>query len=116
MSNKEIVQAMYDEFFNGHDVSSAMKYVKEGYIQHNPGPGQGRDNLMQAFGEKFKSSPDFHLDIQFMIAEGDMVAVYLKSKTPQGETSCRVVDLYRLEDGMLAEHWDVLQPVERSRK
>lgn len=113
MTNKEVVQAMYDEFFNGHDVNAALKYVKEDYIQHNPGPGQGRANLMKAFGEKFISNPTFHLDIQRMIAEDDMVAVYLKAKGPQGETVCQVVDLYRLEDGKLAEHWDVLQPVER---
>ena len=45
-----------------------------------------------------------------MIAEKDMVAVYLKNVDPEGNTKCRVVDIYRLEDGKLAEHWDVLQP------
>lgn len=79
MTNKEVVRAMYEEFFNGHDVNSALKYVKEDYIQHNPGPGQGRENLMKAFGEKFERNPDFHLNVAFMIAEEDFVAVYLKS-------------------------------------
>ena len=46
-----------------------------------------------------------------MIAEGDMVAVYLKNTGPDGRTKARVVDIYRIEGGMLAEHWDVLQPV-----
>ncbi len=112
MTNKEVVEKMYEEFFNGHDVSAALKYVKEDYIQHNPGPGPGRDNLMRAFGEKFQKNPDFHLHVQFMIAEGDKVAVYLKTKGRSGKTRGRVVDIYRLEDGMLAEHWDVLQPAD----
>lgn len=111
MTNTEVVLAMYEEFFNGHDVNAALKYVKEDYIQHNPGPGQGRANLMSAFGEKFRTNPDFHLNIQFTIAEDDKVAVYLKAVDPQENTTCRVVDLYRLEDGKLAEHWDVLQSV-----
>ena len=87
MTNTEVVLAMYEEFFNGHDVNVALKYVKEDYIQHNPGPGQGRANLMSAFGEKFRTNPDFHLNIQFTIAEDDKVAVYLKAVDPQGNTT-----------------------------
>lgn len=64
---------------------------------------------MNAFGEMFKKNPDFYLEVKFMIAEEDMAAVYLKAVTPVGKTTCRVVDLYRLEDEMLAEHLDVLQ-------
>ena len=109
MTNKEVVAAMYREFFNGHDVSAALRYVRKDYIQHNPGVAQGRDGLMEAFAGKFAAEPDFRLDVQMMIAEDDLVAVYLKNTDPEGRTKCRVVDIYRLEDGMLAEHWDVLQ-------
>ncbi len=112
MTNKEVIQAFYQEFFNDHIVESADKYVKEDYIQHNPGVGQGRECLKKAFAEKFIQIPTFHLDIVRMIAEDDMVAVYLKNVGPDGNTRCRVVDIYRLEDGKLAEHWDVLQPCE----
>ncbi len=84
--------------------------MREDYIQHNPGVDQGREALKRAFGEKFAEHPEFRLNIQMMIAEKDKIAVYLKNVDPQGNTKCRVVDIYRLEDGMLAEHWDVLQP------
>lgn len=112
MENKAIIEGFYREFFNGHDVESAKKYVREDYIQHNPGVDQGRAALMEAFGEKFKVFPDFKLDIKMMISEGDMIAVYLKNVDKEGNTKCRVVDIYRIQDGMLAEHWDVLQPVQ----
>ncbi len=108
--NKEVIRKFYQEFFNDHIVGSADKYVREDYIQHNPGVDQGRESLKSAFADKFVSDPDFRLNIQMLIAEKDMVAVYLKNVDPQGNTKCRVVDIYRLEDGMLAEHWDVLQP------
>lgn len=108
--NKEVIRKFYQEFFNDHIVESADRYVREDYIQHNPGVAQGREALKSAFGEKFLEHPEFHLNIQMMVAEEDMVAVYLKNVDPQGNTLCRVVDIYRLEDGMLAEHWDVLQP------
>lgn len=109
--NKEIIRRFYQEFFNDHIVESADRYVREDYIQHNPGVEQGREALKSAFGQKFLAHPDFCLKIQMLIAEQDMVAVYLKNVDKSGNTKCRVVDIYRLEDGMLAEHWDVLQPV-----
>lgn len=110
MTNKELVQSFYKEFFNDHMVESADKYVAENYIQHNPGVEQGREALKTAFGEKFVEHPDFHLEIKFMIEEDDMICVYLKNTAPDGTTKCRVVDMYRIENGKLAEHWDVLMP------
>ena len=108
---RTLIQNFYKEFFNIHDVESAKKYVREDYIQHNPGLGQGRQALMTAFAEKFREHPEFRLEIKWMIVEGDMAAVYLKNVGEDGNTRCRVVDLYRVKDGMLAEHWDVLQEV-----
>ena len=102
MTNKELIKAFYQEFFNDHDVESALKYIREDYIQHNPGVAQGRTGIMEGFREKFKTEPTFHLDIQMMIAEGDMIAVYLKNVDTAGNTKCRVVDIYRLENGRLA--------------
>ncbi len=112
MDTRELIEAMYREFFNGHDTSAALKYVAENYIQHNPGVAQGRAALVDAFSKKFQDDPDFYLEIQQLIVDGDLAAVYLKNKGVDGRTKCRVVDIYRIENGRLAEHWDVLQPVE----
>lgn len=109
--NKNLVCSFYEEFFNGHDVESANKYVKENYKQHNPGLEQGREGLKKAFAQKFIDHPDFRLEIKMMIEEKDIIAVYLKNIDTNGNTKARIVDIYRIQDGMLAEHWDVLQPV-----
>lgn len=109
--NKKLIYAFYDEVFNRHNINAAVKYMREDYIQHNPGVGQGRRNFIEAFRQKFIDDATFRLDIKYIIEENDMVAVYLKNISPDGSTKCRVVDIYRIENGMLAEHWDVLQPV-----
>ncbi len=111
MNTKELIVAFYREFFNDHDLTAPLRYVCEDYIQHNPGVPQGRQGLIDAFAEKFRLCPDFHLEIEFIIVEDDMAAVYLKNKSPDGKTKIRVFDLYRISNGKLAEHWDVLQPV-----
>lgn len=90
-------------------MESADEYVKENYIQHNSGVEQGREALKKAFADKFRMDPDFHLHIVRIIEEDDMAAVYLKNVDANGQTKCRVVDIYRLENGKLAEHWDVIQ-------
>lgn len=110
MENKELIMNFYKEFFNDHHTESAIKYVRKDYIQHNPGVEQGRDALIRAFADKFVQEPTFHLNIEKMISEDDMIAVYVKNVDPDGNTKCRVVDMYRIENGKLAEHWDVLQP------
>ena len=111
MSNEELIRAFYKEFFNDHNVESALKYVREDYIQHNPGVTQGRAGIMEGFRQKFITEPTFHLEIKMVISQGDLSAVYLKNVDPEGNTKARVVDIYRIQDGKLAEHWDVLQPV-----
>lgn len=108
MSNKDVIRAFYQEFFNDHVIEAAEKYVKEDYIQHNPGVPQGRAGLMEGFRQKFITEPTFHLEIKMMIEEDDRIMVYLKNVDPEGKTKARVIDIYRLEDGMLAEHWDVV--------
>lgn len=111
MNNKEIVTAFYQEFFNDHNIQAADKYVREDYIQHNPGVPQGREGLKAAFEQKFKADPTFKLELKRLIQEDDMMSVYLKKIDGEGNTLARVVDIYRFQDGQLAEHWDVLMPV-----
>lgn len=111
MEAKEIVAEFIRRFFNEHDLTAPLTLVREDYIQHNPGVPQGRQALISAFAEKFRREPDFHLEIRKIIAEGDTVAVYQRNVGADGRTKARVVDIYRVEGGQLAEHWDVLQPV-----
>lgn len=111
MEAKAVVAEFIRRFFNEHDLTAPLDLVREDYIQHNPGVAQGRQALIDAFAEKFRREPDFHLEILKIIAEGDTVAVYQKNVGADGHTKARVVDIYRVKDNQLAEHWDVLQPV-----
>lgn len=107
--NKNLIYYFYTKFFNEHDVDSALDCVREDYIQHNPGVGQGRTALMDAFREKFITEPDFHLEVEMIIADGNMAAVYLRNVGADGVEKCKLVDIYRIEEGKLAEHWDIIQ-------
>lgn len=106
MSNKEIVLQFYDRVFNGGDVSAVDEYVKDDYIQHNPIAETGREGFLK-FLEGFLSKGP-HMDIVKIGEDGDMVYVFFKCTMANGTVN-KVCDIYRLEDGMLAEHWDVIE-------
>jgi len=117
MNNKEIIQRFYDEIFNGHQVASAVDFLKEDYIQHNSGIGTGREGFIRHFRDEFfKKYPNFKTNIKRIIAEGEYVVVYLNATGTNimganPERGLAIVDIYRFENGKLAEHWDVVQPV-----
>jgi predicted SnoaL-like aldol condensation-catalyzing enzyme len=103
--NKALVLDAMTSLFQRRDASAVERLYAADYIQHNPGIPQGRDAL-KAIVEQL--SPAVHYEPGLMVAEGEFVAIHGRirgwSDTPQV-----VIDLFRIEDGRLAEHWDVLQ-------
>jgi predicted SnoaL-like aldol condensation-catalyzing enzyme len=111
MTNKEIIEKMYEVIFNGHDLSRASEFIKEDYIQHNPGVKTGLKGFVDAFVLHFQRAPQFRVEIKHLIAEGEYVVVHLHAKGKPEDMGGAVVDIYRMEDGKAAEHWDVLQSI-----
>ena len=106
MTNKEIVLKVYEELFNGRDLSAIDRYVKEDYIQHNPTVETGREGFRK-FCEFFLGMKP-RMEILRCAEDGDTVFVFFKCTLENGAVN-KVCDIYRLEDGMLAEHWDVVE-------
>lgn len=106
MTNKEIVLNFYRDVWNAHDTSRVADYVAEGYIQHNPNVEQGRQGLLN-FLPVFFTKEARH-DIQLALEDGDLVAVYVYVTFNDGSRAV-VTDIYRLENGIIAEHWDSVQ-------
>ena len=105
MSNKEMVLKFYDEVFNNRDLSNIDAYMREDYIQHNPTCENGKAGFLK-FAEFFLGMKP-HMDIIKIGEDGDMVYVFFKCTLESGMIN-KVCDIYRLEDGMLAEHWDIV--------
>lgn len=103
--NKALVLDAMTSLFQRRDASAVKRLYTQDYIQHNPDIPQGRDALEAIVASM---SPDVHYEPGLMIAEGDLVAIHGRirgwASAPQ-----IVVDIFRIEDGRLAEHWDVLQ-------
>jgi predicted SnoaL-like aldol condensation-catalyzing enzyme len=101
-ANLELVERFYTELFGNGDPTAPDRYVAESYLQHNPWIGVGRQGLRDIV-ETTGPAPLPGLGSLGRIAEGDFVVNL--SKLPFGDGFV-LVDLFRVEGGMLAEHWD----------
>jgi predicted SnoaL-like aldol condensation-catalyzing enzyme len=111
-NNKQTVLAYYNMVFNERKPAEAsQKYGGDHYIQHNPQAPDGFDGFVEGFAEQF---PQMSLEIKRAVAEGDMVVTHSLLKTSPEDRGSAVADFFRLEDGKVVEHWDVLQPVPES--
>ena len=105
MTNKELVKTAITEAFINRDKTAIDKYWSDQYIQHNPQVPNGREGLRQLFG---LLGPEFKYDIGLIVADGDFVMVHGRYMG-FGPKPLVAVDIFRVKDGKLAEHWDVLQ-------
>lgn len=106
--NKDLVLKAFAEFTAGN-FEALRAFLREDFVEHSPGNPSGRD----AFVDFIANSPltDARLDLKRVVAEGDYVVLHYHLTFPSDERGQAVVDIWRLEDGMVVEHWDVVQPV-----
>jgi predicted SnoaL-like aldol condensation-catalyzing enzyme len=104
--NKALVLEAFDTLFNKHDYEAAARFWSEGYIQHSAHIEPGRDGLFKLI----RSVPDtLRYEHQLIVAEGDYVIVHGRFSGNGRPAAWIAADVVRIEDGRLAEHWDVLQ-------
>ena len=104
--NKALVLEAFDTLFNKRDYEAAAGFWSDEYVQHSAHIERGRDGLF----DLIRSSPDnLHYEHQLIVAEGDYVIVYGRFTGTGRPVAWVAADVVRIEDGHLAEHWDVLQ-------
>lgn len=110
--NKEVVRDFYTTVLIGRNVDAVPKFLRPDYIQHNPQVPTGLKGFMDTFRERFsqKLPSDYKRELLNVIGDNDMVVVYVRqtwtsSKDGQHHQAFGF-DMFRVQDGMIAEHWD----------
>ncbi|MBQ9032143.1 MAG: ester cyclase [Parasporobacterium sp.] len=106
MNNKEFILKFIEEVFNAHDLSKLDDYMREDYMQHSVEAEDGREGFRKFAEGFFKAEP--YMDVKKVFEADDTVAVFFECRFKGGHRA-KVVDMYRIQDGKLAEHWDVVQ-------
>jgi predicted SnoaL-like aldol condensation-catalyzing enzyme len=105
-NNKKLVLEAFDTLFNKRDYSAAERYWSPHYIQHSAHIEPGREglfNLIKSLPPTLKYEPGV------ILAEGDFVIVHGRFSGFGAPANWIVVDIVRIENGLLAEHWDVIE-------
>jgi predicted SnoaL-like aldol condensation-catalyzing enzyme len=110
-ANKKIVVDFYEKALNQKDFEAAAKYFGPRYIQHNPTAANGPDGLKALVTFLKEKFPNSHSEIKRVIAEGDYVVLHVHSVREPGQRGRAIVDIFKLENGKIVEHWDVIQDV-----
>jgi predicted SnoaL-like aldol condensation-catalyzing enzyme len=110
-ANKKNVVEFYQAMINQKDFEATAKYVGNRYTQHNP---MGADNLegiknfIQFLKEKLS---DARWELKRVFADGDYVITHGLTISKPGDRGMAAMDIFKLENGKIVEHWDVVQPI-----
>jgi predicted SnoaL-like aldol condensation-catalyzing enzyme len=104
--NKALVLQAFDTLFNKHDIAAAERFWSPTYVQHSAHIPPGRDglfNLIKSLPPTLKYEPGT------IVAEGDFVIAHGRFSGFGAPVNWIAADIVRIQDGILVEHWDVIQ-------
>jgi predicted SnoaL-like aldol condensation-catalyzing enzyme len=110
-TNKKNVVEFYEKALNQKDFEAAARYLGPRYTQHNPVAADGPEGLkafIQFLRDKFPSSRS---EIKRVFADGDYVIVHVHAMREPGTRGRAIIDIFKLENGKIVEHWDVGQDI-----
>lgn len=109
-ANRKLVVEFYDRFFNKHDIAAAS-VLADDYRQHNPQVPDGKKPLISFFSGFFKDNAQSKAEIVRSAADGDLVWLHVHATNGADDRGQAIVDIFRVKDGKIVEHWDVIQAV-----
>jgi len=111
-SNTDLVVAFYTRAFNaGEPEAAAAGALGDTYVQHNPGAPDGAAAFVGYVHAMRGRFPELHLEVRRTVAEGDLVVTHSEFHLVPGDRGLAVADIWRIADGRIVEHWDVIQQV-----
>jgi predicted SnoaL-like aldol condensation-catalyzing enzyme len=110
-ANKKVVLDFYDRALNQKDFEAAAKHFGPRYIQHNPNAADGIEGFKKFIEFRREKFPNARSEIKRALADGDMVILHVHGVREPGERGVAIIDMFRVENGKIVEHWDVVQPI-----
>jgi predicted SnoaL-like aldol condensation-catalyzing enzyme len=110
-ANKRLVYDFWREVFEAGHMELAEKYMTESYVQHNPNVPTGRAGFVEFFAKFSKPKPieaQIKAPLVAIVADGDLVILsFVRAlKDPEKKYTSTWFDMFRIENGRIAEHWD----------
>ena len=108
-NNRDMVGYFWNQVFNRHDPSVIDQMTGETYTQHSPGFADGKKAFRDGITGFLKEFPESSAEIKHIGADGDLVFIHNHIKLNPKDRGQAAVDIFRVRDGKIVEHWDVIQ-------
>lgn len=123
-ANKKLYRHYIEDTWNKKNPAAVDRYLKPDYVEHNTNLPPGVDGRKRFMATVLAAFPDYHAEIQEVVAEGDRVVARVEfTGTNDGPYEGRppthnklrfsTADFFRIADGKIAEHWDVVNVLPR---
>ena len=112
--NKQIVTTAYQRIFGELDTTAVDEFMSKDFLQHNPTIADGQDGvkaLVRMLASK--GVPKQKIEFKHIIAEGDIVILH--SRYGMAGKEWRFIDIYRVENDKIVEHWDAMMQMPEKR-
>jgi predicted SnoaL-like aldol condensation-catalyzing enzyme len=110
-ANRQTVLDFYQKALNEMDADGMLAYLGSRYVNHNPNVQDGPEGFRKYIIERRQKSPHAHSDIKRSFVDGDYVILHVHTVREPGSRGNAIVDIFKLENGKIVEHWDVVQPI-----
>ena len=112
--NKAVVVDYYQTAFGGDPEKAVADHFGDHYIQHNPQAENGPEAFIGFVRWLRSEHPDLRLDIKRVLADGDIVVTHSHLILTPDDPGRALADFFRLENGKVVEHWDVIQDIPKT--
>ena len=110
-ANRKAVLEFYEKGLNQKDADGAIAYMGDRYVQHNPGAADGPEGFRKFIGFLREKFPNSRSEIKRSFVDGDYVILHVHAVREPGSRGAAIIDIFKLENGKIVEHWDVAQPI-----
>lgn len=110
-ANLKLVLDMFAQVLNPMDSGAVDRFIADDYIQHNQSVEPGKQPLKDFLDMIKGQTPEAVHDVKRAFVDGDHVTVHYHVRRFPGDLGWAVIDIFRIEDGKVKEHWDVMQDV-----
>jgi predicted SnoaL-like aldol condensation-catalyzing enzyme len=109
--NLEIATAMYHEMLMKFDSRHVDRFIAQDYVQHSTAASGGREGLRAFLDDRRAGFPEVDIRIKGSFADGDFTIFQIHTIRHPGDPGMSIVDIFRMADGKVKEHWEVVQEI-----